>query len=88
MSSERTILSIEAAPGDMPLGQEQPNGDLLVPSDARPLIAQALLQAEAALPSDHHAQLAALRKAKQLLGIETPQITPSWLPNLYKLWPI
>ncbi|MEZ0307977.1 MAG: hypothetical protein ACAH21_08620 [Ramlibacter sp.] len=82
--SSQPILSIEAVPGDAPRGMEQPNGDLLVPANVRPLIAKALLQAEEALADQPHA----LAQARQLLGIEKPEKKAGWLGNLYRLRPI
>ena len=86
MTSQR-ILSIEAIPGDAPRGMEQPNGDLLVPANVRPLIAQALLQAEEAL-AKHHNEVPSLAQARQLLGIEKTEKKPGWLANLYRMRPI
>jgi hypothetical protein len=86
MTSQR-ILSIEAVPGDAPRGMEQPNGDLLVPADVRPLIAKALLQAEAAL-ADQRNELQGLAQARQLLGIDKVEKKAGWLANLYRLRPI
>ncbi|MDP3821719.1 MAG: hypothetical protein Q8R33_09600 [Burkholderiales bacterium] len=82
---EVTILSIETAPGDVPRGMEQPNGDLLLPANARPLVAQALLQAELALTSDEPVDLPALKEAIRLLNIERPEPKCSWLGNLYRV---
>jgi hypothetical protein len=78
------ILSIEAAPGDVPRGIEQPNGDLLLPAGARPLVAHALLQIELALVTHQYCERAALIEAKRLLGIDQPEPQPEWLPNLLK----
>jgi hypothetical protein len=86
MATDSTIFTIEAAPGDAPRAVEQPNGDLLVPANARPLIAQALLQAEQALAADPDKELPALKEARRLLGIERPK--RSWLSNLYRVRPI
>ncbi|MDB5870899.1 MAG: hypothetical protein JWQ07_341 [Ramlibacter sp.] len=88
MSTERTIYRIEAAPGDAPRAVEQPNGDLLVPADVRPLIAQALLQAELALAKDQQVDLPSLKQARRLLGIEQPDTRRQWLANLYRVRPI
>jgi hypothetical protein len=85
MSMEVTILSIESAPGDAPRGVEQPNGDLLLPANVRPVLEEALLKVELALALDRHGQLATLKEAKRLLGIEQPQVQPSWLNNLYRV---
>jgi hypothetical protein len=85
MTVEVTILSIEAVPGDAPRGMEQPNGDLLLPANARPLIADALLQAELALANQQPTDLAALREAIQLLNIERPEPKCPWLGNLYRV---
>ena len=82
---EVTILSIEAAPGDVPRGIEQPNGDLLLPANVRPLVAQALLQAELALTVDEPADLPALKEAIRLLNIERPQPRCGWLGNLFRI---
>ena len=84
MTSECTILSIEAAPGDTPTAVEQPNGDLLLPAALRPLVAQALLQAQQDLP-DQKADLPALKEAMRLLGIQRPEPKQSWLANLYRV---
>jgi hypothetical protein len=80
-----TILSIESAPGDAPRGVEQPNGDLLLPANVRPLLEDAWLNVVLALALDRHGQLATLKEAKRLLGIEQPQPQPSWLGNLYRI---
>jgi hypothetical protein len=85
MSVEVIILSIEAVPGDAPRGMEQPNGDLLLPANARPLVAQALLQAELALASGEPADLPALKEAIRLLNIERPEPKAPWLGNLYRV---
>lgn len=88
MNSQSTIFSIEAAPGDAPRGVEQPNGDLLLPADARPLIEQALLQIEEGFFADLDAELPALKEARRLLGIEKPEARPTWLTNLYRVRPL
>ena len=89
MASECPILRIEAAPGDAPLAVEQLNGDLLVPAAARPVVEQALLRAEEALPQDRHDELAALEHARALLGIEKPDThRETLLANLLKVKPI
>jgi hypothetical protein len=80
-----TILSIETAPGDPPRGIEQPNGDLLLPAAARPLIEQALLKAELALLIHQYCERAAIIEAKRLLNVDQPEPQPAWLPNLLKL---
>lgn len=85
MTVEVTIFSIEAVPGDAPQGMEQPNGDLLVPANARPLLADALLQAEVALTTQQPTDLAALREAIRLLNIERPEPKCPWLSNLYRV---
>jgi hypothetical protein len=63
------IIGIELAPGDEPRAIEQLNGDLLLPSAGRPLVEQALLMAEEALPDECHAELKAIEDARRLLGI-------------------
>jgi hypothetical protein len=85
MTVEVTILSIEAVPGDTPRGMEQPNGDLLLPANTRPLIADALLQAELALANQQPTDLAALREAIRLLNIERAEPKSAWLGNLYRV---
>lgn len=85
MSTQTIILSIQSVPGDVLRGIEQPNGDLLIPAEARPLIAHALLQAELALITHQYCERAALQDAKRLLGIDQPEPQPDWLPNLFKL---
>jgi hypothetical protein len=86
MSDDITIFSIQTAPGDVPRGVEQPNGDLLLPAGARCLIELALLQVELALPGQP--ELAAVERARQLLGIEPPRTQPGWLVNLNKIRPL
>jgi len=86
--SEYTILSIEAVPGDAPRGLEQPNGDLLLPADARPLVAQALLDARSALAAGEAVDLPALEAAMDLLGIERAEPECPWLANFYRVTPI
>jgi hypothetical protein len=85
MTAQTTILSIEAVPGDTLRGVEQPNGDLLLPANARAVLQEALLKVELALALDRHGQLATLKEAKRLLGIEQPQAKPAWLGNLYRV---
>lgn len=63
------IIGIEFAPDDEPRAVEQLNGDLLLPAAGRPLIEQALLMAEEALPDECHAELKALADTRRLLGI-------------------
>src|SRR4051812_47246548 len=69
MATQYLIFGIEAAPGDKPRALEQINGDLLLPAAGRPLLEQAILLAEQALPADRTAELEALADARQLLGI-------------------
>jgi hypothetical protein len=88
MSSDTTIFSIEAAPGDAPRGVEQPNGDLLLPADARPLIAQALLDIEQGFFADLETELPAFMQVRRLLGIEKPEAKDAWLANLYRVRPL
>jgi hypothetical protein len=88
MSRDTTIFSIEAAPGDVPLGVEQPNGDLLVPAGARPIIEQALLEVELAFFADLETELPALKEVRLLLGIEKPQAKNAWHTNLYRVRPL
>jgi hypothetical protein len=85
MATEITIFSIEAAPGDVPCSVEQPNGDLLIPAQARPLIEAALLKAELALLMHQYVERAAVIEAKRLLNIDQPEPQPAWLPNLFKM---
>ena len=86
--TRETIFRIESAPGDAPRAVEQPNGDLLVPANVRPLIAQALLQAELALKDQQATGLPSLAQARRLLGIELPDLRRNWLTNLYRIKPI
>ena len=86
--SEYTILSIEAVPCDAPRALEQPNGDLLLPADARPLVAQALLDARSALAAGEPPDLGALEIAMDLLGIERTEPECPWLANFYRVTPI
>jgi hypothetical protein len=86
--SEYVILSIEAVPGDTPRSLEQPNGDLLLPASARPLVAQALLQARSALAAGQPVDLPALEAAMDLLGIERSEPESPWLANFYRITPI
>ncbi len=86
--SEYTILSIEAVPGDAPRGLEQPNGDLLLPANTRPLVAQALLDARSALAGGQPVDLPALEAAMDLLGIERSEPECPWLANFYRITPI
>ena len=69
MAVQTLIIGIEAAPGDEPRAVEQLNGDLLLPASARPLVEQALLMAEDALPEECGTELKALKEVRQLLGI-------------------
>jgi hypothetical protein len=85
INPKNPILSIETVPGDSPRGIEQPNGDLLLPAAARPLIEQALLKAELALLIHQYCERAAIIEAKRLLNVEQPKPQPAWLPNLMKL---
>ena len=85
MTLQVTIFSIEPVPGDEPRGMEQPNGDLLVPANARPLIEDALLKAEQALATRQPIDLAVLRDAMRLLNIERPAPKCGWLGNLYRV---
>lgn len=84
INPNETILTIETAPGDSPRGIEQPNGDLLLPAAARPLIEQALLKAELALLIHQYCERAAIIEAKRVLNVEQPKPQPAWLPNLLK----
>jgi hypothetical protein len=85
MSSQRTIFSLQAAPGDSPIGMEQPNGDLLVPANARPMIAQALIAAEQALEQGHAVDPALLQRARELLGVQMPDTRNAWKSNLFRV---
>lgn len=80
-----TIYRIQEVPGDQPRGMEQPNGDLLVPHTARPLLQQALARAEQAMAKDPQAGIAALKEASRLLGIAREEKQPAWLMNLFKV---
>jgi hypothetical protein len=88
MAMDTTIFSIEAAPGDAPRGVEQPNGDLLLPATARPLIAQALLEVEQTFFADLEGELPAFQQARRLLGIEKPEAKDAWHANLYRVRPL
>jgi len=89
MPSPYPILNIEAAPGDRPRAVEQLNGDLLLPAAARPLVAKAMLLAQAALPRDRTDEMAQLEQLRCLLGL-TPVDTArqTLLANLGKIRPI
>ena len=86
--SQPTIFSLESAPGDAPKAIEQPNGDLLLPANVRPLLAQALVAAEQALTDGKPVDPAVLQHARQLLGVEMPDRKRTWLGNLYRVRPI
>ena len=86
MSDQVTIFSFETAPGDLPVGIEQPNGDLLLPSGTRCVIELVLLQVELALIGQP--EMAALDRLRALLNIDQPKPEPSWLSNLNKIRPI
>jgi hypothetical protein len=89
MASLYPILKIEAAPGDPPRAVEQINGDLLVPAAARPLIAQALLLAQDALPRNCVEELDRLEEARRLLGIVRIDLArQTMLANLGKVRPV
>jgi hypothetical protein len=89
MASLYPILNIEAAPGDPPRAVEQINGDLLVPAAARPLIEQALLRAQEALPRDCVEELDRLEEARCLLGIVRIDLAnQTVLANLGKVRPV
>jgi hypothetical protein len=89
MASPYPILKIEAAPGDPPRAVEQINGDLLVPAAARPLIAQALLRAQEALPQTCAEELERLEHARRLLGIVRIDLArQTMLANLGKVRPV
>ena len=66
------IFGIQLAPGDDPRAIEQVNGDLLLPAAGRPMLEQALLSAENALPPERKDELKALADARRLLGIARP----------------
>ncbi|MBG9387730.1 hypothetical protein [Caenimonas aquaedulcis] len=85
MTSTSTIFSLESVPGDVPRGMEQPNGDLLLPANVRPLIAKALVAAEQAITEGKPADPALLAQARRLLGVELPDRKRSWLGNLYRV---
>jgi hypothetical protein len=74
MSSETYIFAIEFAPGDDLRAVEQINGDLLVPSAARPQMEAALLKAEDALPKECKEELQALADLRRMLGIVKPDL--------------
>jgi hypothetical protein len=64
------IIGIELAPGDEPRAVEQLNGDLLLPAAARPVLEQALLLADEALPDECQLERQAIDDARRLLGLE------------------
>jgi hypothetical protein len=72
MATQTLIFGIQLAPGDDPRAIEQVNGDLLLPAASRPMLEQALLGAEAALPADRKDELKALADVRRLLGIVRP----------------
>ena len=89
MTKPTAVLKFEAVPGDLPQGIEQLDGDLLLPAAARPLIEQALLLAEQAVPADQRDEHTALAMAKRLLGIkEVDQAQVALQANLVKLRPL
>ena len=89
MAIQYLIFGIEAAPGDKPRAVEQVNGDLLLPAAGRPILEQALLLAEAALPRDRTAELEALVDARRLLGVEKVDTErQALLANLMKVRPL
>ena len=89
MAKPYPILKIEAAPGDPPRAVEQLNGDLLVPAAARPVIEQALLRAEEALPRDCASERGRLTHARRLLGIKRVDAAKqTLLSNLRKVRPV
>ena len=69
-SKDNQPIGIELAPGDEPRAVEQINGDLLVPSAARPLIEATLLMAEEALPEECQVELRAIDSLRRLMGIQ------------------
>ncbi len=83
--SKPVIFSLETVPGDAPKAVEQPNGDLLLPANVRPLLAQALVAAEQALADGKPVDLSLLRRARQLLGVDMPDRKRTWLGNLYRI---
>lgn len=88
MTKQPTIFSLESAPGDAPKALEQPNGDLLLPANVRPLLAQALVAAEQAIAEGKPVDASMLQRARQLLGVEMPDARRTWLGNLYRIRPI
>jgi hypothetical protein len=72
MSSQTYIFAIEFAPDDDLRAVEQVNGDLLLPSAARPQLEQALLKAEDALPRECKEELQRLADVRRMLGIVRP----------------
>jgi hypothetical protein len=70
MASDTPIIRIELVPGDEPRAMEQLNGDLLLPAAGRPMLQQALLMAEEALPDECTVELKAIEDARRLLGIQ------------------
>lgn len=74
MSSDTYIFAIEFAPGDELRAVEQINGDLLIPSAARPQLEEALLKAEEALPRQCKDELKQLADVRRLLGIVKPDM--------------
>jgi hypothetical protein len=89
MASQYPILNIERAPGDPPRAVEQLNGDLLVPASARPLLAQAVLLAQQAIPQDRTDELARLEQVRRLLGVvRVDTAKQTLLANLGKIQPV
>jgi hypothetical protein len=89
MASQYPILNIERAPGDSPRAVEQLNGDLLVPANARPLLAQAVLLAQEAIPLECTEELARLEQVRRLLGVvRVDTAKQTLLANLGKIRPV
>ncbi|MEJ6023916.1 hypothetical protein [Ramlibacter sp. PS4R-6] len=72
MSSQTYVFAIEFAPGDELRAVEQVNGDLLVPSAARPALEEALIKAENALPKACKDEAQSLADVRRMLGIVKP----------------
>jgi hypothetical protein len=70
MASNTPVIAIEFVPGDEPRAVEQLNGDLLLPAAGRPVLEQALVMAEEALPDECKVELKALEDARRLLGLK------------------
>jgi len=90
MTSQRTIFRLEPVPGDKPRAIEQPNGDLLVPSELRDTIALALQHAELAVALSQRHNVTALTDLRRLLNVDRQPVEQKepWKANLLRLSPI